>query len=442
MPDNVRVPPQDADAEESLLGAMMLTPQAIDAASEILDGSEFYRESNAKVFRAAVAMRERGDPVDVVTLRDELGGALDNVGGWERLRLIASTVPAAGSAGHYAKIVRDHYTRRSLIRAGGLIANMGWQSEEKPDVLIDQAGQITADLALRRRTGEFRTAAEGMRDAYKALMERAAHGRDVVGLPTGLADLDRLLSGFQGGQLVTLASRPSMGKSALALGICAEAAVVLELPVLLFTMEMSEHEVHQRLLSAFAHVDSQKVRSGKGIEANEWSRLAEAASRIEKAPLYVYDSAFVTAAEIGSSTRRMRAQHPVALVVVDYLQLMATDGKDESRVQEVSRISRSLKVLARELDLPVLALSQLSRAVEQRHDKRPILSDLRESGAIEQDSDVVLFLYRDEYYHPDEFDQQGLAELNVAKQRNGPTGTIRLAFVSRYALFSDLTPER
>jgi replicative DNA helicase len=435
------VPPQNLDAEESVLGAMMLSPGAIAAVSEILssDGREFYRESHAKIYRAALALYAKGEPVDAITLVDEIDerGELEDVGGKVRIHELAALVPAAANSGHYARIVHESATLRGLIHAGGEIARLGWDRPGDTTELVDRAEQILFDLSQERAKGEFTHIEELLKESFERITALYESGADVTGVPSGFRDLDRITSGFQEGNLVIVAARPSMGKSGLALCVAANLAVRASTPVALFTLEMSKSEVTQRLMCSEAKVESQRLRTGK-LAAEDWPRLTAACDKLAKAPIYVDDTGSITMMEIRSKARRLKQRHPnLGLIIVDYLQLMTSGTSAENRVQEVSQISRSLKVLARDLEVPILALSQLSRAVEQRHDKRPILSDLRESGSLEQDSDIVIFIYRDEYYN-DESDQQGLAEVHVAKHRNGPTDTIKLSFLRRYAKFSDL----
>jgi replicative DNA helicase len=435
------VPPQNLDAEESVLGAMMLSPGAIAAVSEILssEGREFYRESHAKIYRGALALYGKGEPVDAITLVDELDerGELEDVGGKVRIHELAALVPAAANAGHYARIVHETATLRGLIRVGGEIARLGWERPGDATELVDQAEQILFDLSQQRAKGEFTHIEQLLKESFERITALYESGADVTGVPSGFRDLDRITSGFQEGNLIIVAARPSMGKSGLALCIAANLAVRAMTPVALFTLEMSKSEVTQRLMCSEAKVESQRLRTGK-LAAEDWPRLTAACDKLAKAPIYVDDTGSITMMEIRSKARRLKQRHPdLGLIIVDYLQLMTSGTTAENRVQEVSQISRSLKVLARDLEVPILALSQLSRAVEQRHDKRPILSDLRESGSLEQDSDIVIFIYRDEYYN-DESDQQGLAEIHVAKHRNGPTDTVKLSFLRRYAKFSDL----
>jgi replicative DNA helicase len=324
-----------------------------------------------------------------------------------------------------------------LIRAGAEIARLGWERPGEATELVDQAEQVVFELSQQRARGEFSHIETLLKESFERITALYESGADVTGVPSGFRDLDRVTSGFQEGNLIIVAARPSMGKSALGLCMAANLAVRNEVPVALFTLEMSKSEVTQRLMCSEAKVESQRLRTGK-LAADDWPRLTAACDKLAKAPIYVDDTGSITMMEIRSKARRLKGKHPdLGLIIVDYLQLMTSGTTVENRVQEVSQISRSLKVLARDLDVPIIALSQLSRAVEQRHDKRPILSDLRESGSLEQDADIVIFIYRDEYYEA-ESDQQGLAEVHVAKHRNGPTDTVKLSFLRRYAKFADL----
>jgi len=434
------VPPQNLEAEESVLGAMMLSPGAIGAVSEVLSAGDFYRGSHGTIYRAALALYAKGEPVDAITLADELEerGELEDVGGRIRIHEIANLVPDAGRAAYYARIVHEMATLRGLIRVGQEITRLGIEREGEAVELVDRAEQALFELSQSRVASEFSHIEDLLKESFERITQLFEAGADVTGVPSGFRDLDHLTSGFQPGNLIVIAARPSMGKSGLALCIAANLAVRNQLPVALFTLEMSKSEVTQRLMCSEAKVESQRLRTGK-LAQEDWPRLTAACDKLAKAPIYVDDTGSITMMEIRSKARRLKTREPgLGLIVVDYLQLMTSGASAENRVQEVSQISRNLKVLARDLDVPILALSQLSRAVEQRHDKRPILSDLRESGSIEQDADLVVFIYRDEYYNPEETDQQGLAEIILAKHRNGPTDTIKLSFLKRFAKFADL----
>jgi replicative DNA helicase len=435
------VPPQNLDAEESVLGAMMLAPGAIAAVSEVLehDGRAFYRESHARIYRAALALYAKGEPVDAITLVDELDerGDLDTVGGREKIHELATLVPASANARHYAQIVRETAILRGLIDAGGRIARLGWERPGEATELVDQAEQILFDLSQERASGEFSHIEQLLKESFERITALYELGADVTGVPSGFRDLDRITSGFQDGNLIIVAARPGMGKSALGLGIAANVAVRHARPVALFTLEMSKAEVTQRMMCSEAKVELHRLRTGR-LASDDWPRLTTACDRLAKAPIYVDDTGSITMLDIRSKVRRLKSKHPdLGLIVVDYLQLMTSGTSAENRVQEVSQISRALKILARDIDIPVVAMSQLSRAVEQRHDKRPILSDLRESGSLEQDADIVCFIYRDDYYNEDSPDP-GVAEVIVGKHRNGPTDKVKLSFISQYAKFADL----
>jgi replicative DNA helicase len=433
-------PPQNLEAEESVLGAMLLSPTAVGTVSEILDASDFYRESHAKMYRAALGLWSKGEPVDAITLANELDerGELEAAGGQSRVAELAALVPSTSNVEHYARIVKEMATLRGLVRAGQEIARLGQDRPGETVDLVDRAEQIVFELAQQRVTGDFTHIETLLKESFERITQLYEAGAEITGIPTGFRELDLVTSGFQPGNLVILASRPSMGKSSLGFCMATNLAVRHEVPVALFTLEMSKAEVTQRMMCSEAKVELQRLRTGR-LAPDDWPRLTTACDRLTKAPVYVDDTGSTTIMEVRSKARRLKAREPsLGLVLVDYLQLMTSGATAENRVQEVSQISRALKVLARDLDVPILAMSQLSRAVEQRHDKRPILSDLRESGSLEQDADLVFFIYRDEYYLGEESDQQGIAEVILAKHRNGPTGTVKLSFLRRYAKFADL----
>jgi replicative DNA helicase len=434
------VPPQNLEAEESVLGAMLLSPGAIGAVSEILDAGDFYRASHGTIYRASLSLYGKGEPVDAITLVDELErrSEIEEVGGRGRIHELAALVPASANAAHYARIVAEMATLRGLVRAGQEIVRLGQDRPGDTTDLVDRAEQLVFELAQQRVTGDFSHIEQLLKESFERITQLYEAGVEITGVPTGFRELDKITSGFQPGNLVIVAARPSMGKSALALCAAANLGVRYELPVALFTLEMSKAEVTQRLMCSEAKVESQRLRTGK-LAADDWPRLTAACDKLMKAPIYVDDTGSITMMELRSKARRLKSREPgLGLIIVDYLQLMRPDHTIESRVQQVGEMSRGLKILARELNVPVIALSQLSRAVESRTDKRPILSDLRESGSIEQDADLVAFVYRDEYYNGEESDQQGLAEVIVAKHRNGPTDSVKLSFLKRYAKFADL----
>lgn len=435
------LPPQNLDAEELVLGAMMLSALAIDTVAEIVRPADFYRDTNAKIYRACLALHNEGKPVDAVTVADfmQSTGDLAEIGGQKRLQEIAALVPATSNVGHYAGIVRGKAVERGLTVVGEQIQRLGFNPDGQDSAgLLESAETLLFDLAQRGARTDFVPLAEAVDDAVRRLVELHEGGQEITGVRSGFADLDRLTSGFQPGNVIVIAGRPSMGKSAFALAIAAQVALRDELPAALFTLEMSRPEIVQRLLSGEALIESQHLRNGR-MDREEWARTMEWSERLSRVPLFIDDNRTIGPTEIRSKARRLKLRYPnLAIIIVDYLQLMARAVSSSERVNEVAQISRSLKILAGELDIPVVVLSQLSRALETRHDRRPILSDLRDSGAIEQDADLVIFLYRDEVYNAEDPEVAGIAEVNLAKHRNGPTDTVKVAFVKRYARFSEL----
>ena len=434
-----RVPPHNLQAEESLLGAMLLSKDAIAAATEICTAEDFYKPSHGHIFDAVTTLYGQGEPADPVTVADELGRAdlLEAVGGPAVLSELQANTPAISNASHYARIIEEHALLRRLIGVAGEIAELGYSVPDDISATIDRAESMVFDLSQHRvadTMADIHALLGLSMDRLEALYER---GEAITGTPTGYVDVDERLSGLQPSSLVVVGARPGCGKTSLALGMAAHAAVEAGKPVLFFSLEMSHHEVTQRLLSAEAKVDATRLRNGKLLEA-DWHKISHAIGRLSEAKLFIDDNPNVNVMEIRSKARRMKSKlGDLGMVVVDYLQLMTGRSSAENRQVEISEISRSLKILARELEVPVVALSQLSRSLEMRADKRPMLADLRESGAIEQDADVVMFIYRDELYNPETADK-GVAEVIVAKHRNGPTGTERLAFLSQYTKFANM----
>jgi len=436
------LPPQNLDAEVSVLGALMMAPNLIAGVSEILRPIHFYRPSHQAIYEAIEGLYGRGEPVDTVTVSEELSnrGGLEEVGGRVFVHSLVSAVPAASNARYYAEIVRENYLLRSLIAVGSEIADMGYRREQGPLDLIDRAEQMVFDIAQNRASGDMVHVKELISESFAELEKIMTEGRRTSGVESGFRRLDDLITGLQPANLIVLAGRPSMGKTAFALDIARNVAVDQNKGVALFSLEMSKSELVQRMMCSEARIDSQKLRHGQ-LQASEWGRLTAACTPLFTAPIFIDDTAAVNLMEIRAKARRLKAREKnLGLVVIDYLQLMVGDAGVENRQQEISRISRGLKILARDLEVPVLALSQLSRQVESRVNKRPMLSDLRESGAIEQDADVVLFIYRDEEYNKDSPDK-GVAEIIVGKQRNGPTGFCKLAFVKSYTRFLDMRAE-
>jgi replicative DNA helicase len=435
-----RTPPQDLDAEQSVLGGMLLSKDAVADVVEVLRATDFYRPAHQLVFDAALDLYGRGEPVDPVTVSAELtrSGQLQRIGGASYLHTLVASVPTAANAAFYARIVAEKAVLRRLVEAGTRIVQLGYSPDSDVDDVVDRA-QAEVYAVTERRTSEDFVRLEDLLNPTLEEIE-AIEGRDgqMHGVPTGFTDLDRLTNGFHSGQMVIIAARPSLGKSTLALDFARAASVRYGLASVLFSLEMSKTEITMRLLSAEARVHLQHMRTGRMTE-EDWGRLARRMGEVASAPIFIDDSPHLTMTEIRAKARRLKQRHDLRLVIVDYLQLMSSPRKVESRQQEVSEISRSLKLLAKELDVPVIALSQLNRNSEQRADKRPQISDLRESGSLEQDADLVILLHREDAYER-ESARAGEADLIVAKHRNGPTDTVTVAFQGHYSRFVDMSP--
>ena len=438
-PPPVRVPPHDLEAEESLLGAMLLSKDAVTTAVEIVAAADFYKPSHSHVFEAICGLFGRGDPADPVTVADELRRAdqLEFVGGAGTLIALQAATPATGNAGRYARIVEELALLRRLVGVGAEISEIGYQVPDDVTAAVDRAESLVYRVAERRITDTTSSIDELLVDAVDQLEMLYNKGDEITGIATGFHDLDRQLSGLQPSDLVVVGGRPGTGKTAWALNVAANAAIIAARPALFFSLEMSKLQLTNRLLCAEGRVDSSRMRSGRLLDS-DWPKITAAMNRIHGAPLHLDDNPMVTVMDIRAKARRLRSTlGDLGLVVVDYIQLMTGRSSAETRQVEVAEISRGLKLLARELECPVLALSQLSRNLEQRADKRPMLSDLRESGAVEQDADVVIFLYRDELYRDDSPDR-GVAEVIVAKHRSGPVGSSKLAFLEAYTRFANM----
>jgi len=433
-----RMPPQSIEAEMAVLGSMLIDNEAVSKAIEILDETAFYRSAYRKIFQAAVKLFEQQENVDMVTVSNELEkmGCLEEVGGPYLLTELVNQVPSAASVEHYAKIVLDKSLLRKLIGVSTEIASEAYEARDDAADLIDIAEQKIFSLSERKLRKGFLPIDPILHDTFEIIHGYDKRKGSVTGIPTGFRELDKLTSGFQNSELIIVAGRPSMGKTAFCLNIARNAAVTYRVPVGVFSLEMSNTQLAMRMLCSEAKVDSHKVRTGT-LPPEQWSRLSNVVGNLSEAPIYIDDSAALSVLEIRAKARRLKAEKDVGLLIIDYLQLVKGPKSSESRQIEISMISQSLKALSKELNVPVVALSQLSRAVESRGgDRKPILSDLRESGAIEQDADVVMFIYRPEVYGPVEF--PGSAEIIIAKQRNGPTGKVELHFHKDYVLFANL----
>src|SRR5215210_4249504 len=442
-----RVPPHDLDAERAVIGAMLVSETAVAAVAERLAADEFYSEVHRIIYGAMMRLYSRGEPIDQLTLTNELRSVneFERVGGRPYVFQIVESVPTAANAGRYAEIVRGKALLRAVIDVGSRITEDAFGEPENVSEALDSAEQLiygVSNRTLREHLAPVSELAPGALEMIQRLYEQEG---EVTGVETGFEDLDRLTTGFHKSDLIILAARPAMGKTAMALNAIWHASGEKKMPVAIFSLEMSKEQLVQRLISQTTRIPAQDLRSGN-VKAEDWPKLVRGVAEVSRAPIWIDDTAGVTLMEIRAKVRRLASQLnvagkvPLSLVVVDYLQLMVGDqarNRAENRQQEIADISRGLKVLARDLDVPVLAIAQLSRAVESRHDKRPLLSDLRDSGAIEQDADMVMFLYRDEYYNPDS-DDKGIAEVIVGKHRNGPTGKIQLAWMEQYTKFASL----
>jgi replicative DNA helicase len=439
-----KVPPQNLEAEESVLSAILLDNSTLLDVLETLEPEDFYRSAHAKMFTAITDLFAKNEPVDLVTLANILKekGQLEEIGGATSLAKLVDTAPLAVNAQHYARIIRDKAALRKLIEHSNAITARCFEDSGDVDDVIDFAEKAVFEIAGNKNKKSFYPLSQIIGHSIDALEERQGNKTLVTGVSTGFSRLDNLTSGFQGSDLIILAARPSMGKTALALNIARNAAIDANTPVAVFSIEMSKEQLSMRLLCAEARIDSSRLRSGF-FSREDWVSLTNAAEVLSDADIYIDDSPDLTAMSIRAKARRLKMDKNLGLVIIDYIQLMKGRSSAERRDLEISEISRGLKALAKELDIPVLALSQLNRKLEERHDKRPQLSDLRESGALEQDADVVAFIYRDEVYNKDENNpNKGIAELLLKKQRNGPTGEIKLAFISTYTRFEDLADDK
>ncbi|AKX92963.1 replicative DNA helicase [Neomoorella thermoacetica] len=435
-----RVPPQSIEAEQSVLGAIMLDREALYAVLETLKVDDFYREAHRMIYRAILDLNERGEAVDLLTVTEELRrrGELEAAGGVAYLTSLTGDVPSVANAGYYARLVAEKAALRSLVQAASQITEMAFSESGSVDQILDEAERLIFEVAGGRHRSGFVPIKNVLLQTFEQLERLSTHKGEVTGVPT-FHDLDRLLSGLQPSDLIICAARPGMGKTSFCLNIAQQVAVKEKLPVAIFSLEMSREQLVQRMLAAEAMVEQQRLRTGYLTE-DDWARLVNAAGILGEAPIYIDDTPAISALEVRAKARRLQSETGLGLVVVDYLQLMQAHRRVDSRQQEIALISRAMKALARELNVPVMVLSQLNRGVEQRQDKRPVMADLLESGAIEADADVIIFLYRPQYYDPDT-DKKGIAEVIVAKHRNGPVGTVEMAFLPEYTKFVDLAPE-
>ena len=436
-----RMPPASVEAEQAVLGAMLLKEGAVTIVAEMLSPEDFYRETHRLVYEAMLEIKERSEPVDIVTLTEQLrkSGNLAKIGGIPAITLIANSVPTAANVQYHAQIVWEKAQLRKLIHTATEIVGTAYEEADPVDTIMDNAERRILGLSGGKGGKDFTGIKDILLETLIQLEKRYENKGSITGLPTGFRDLDQLTAGLQKSDLILVAARPSMGKTAFTLNIAAHVVLRAKEPVAFFSLEMSKEQLVQRMLCAEGRIDSQRLRVGD-LDEEDWGHLIETASRLSAAPLYIDDTPGITAMDLRSKARRLKAEKGLSLIVIDYLQLMQgrTSKSGDNRQQEISEISRSLKALARELDVPVIALSQLSRSVEARQVKRPMLSDLRESGSLEQDADIVMFLYREDYYDP-ETENKNITEVIIAKHRNGPVDTVDLTFLKQFTKFGDLS---
>jgi replicative DNA helicase len=438
QPFSSKLPPQNLEAEQAVLGAILLDNDVLHQVIEVLDASDFYREAHRKIFAGIIELYNKNDPSDLITLTDVLTQKkhLEEVGGPSYLSGLVDNIPTAANALHYAKIVRERSVLRKTIHAATEIINKGYENVEDVDVLLDYAENAIFSISEYQIKPSFYPLRDIIKSSFVTIEKLYEKKELITGVPSGFGDLDHLTSGFQDSDLIIIAGRPSMGKTSFALNIAQYASIEKNVPVAVFSLEMSKEQIAIRMLCSEARIDAHKLRGGF-LSESDWPKLTRAAGALSEAPIFVDDTAGINVLEMRAKSRRLRKDQKLGLIIVDYLQLMREKTHTDSREQEISAISRSLKGLAKELSIPVIALSQLNRRVEERQNKRPQLADLRESGAIEQDADVIIFIYRDEVYR-DDTPEKGVAEIIVGKQRNGPIGTPKLAFIDKYTRFETL----
>ncbi len=431
-----RVPPHNREAEQSVIGAIFLDPQSLITASEILLADDFYQNAHKQIFETMLRLSDQGKAIDVVTVTEELSAKkeIEDVGGLSYLLELANAVPTAANVAHYAKIVEEKALLRRLIRVATKIVEDGYTREDEVEALLGEAEKKMMEVANRKNAGDFKHVKDVLVETFDNIEQLQSQKGDVTGIPTGFRDLDNITAGFQRNDLIIVAARPSVGKTAFALNVAQSVAVQARENVAIFSLEMGAEQLVMRMLCAEGNIDAQVLRTG-ALTTEDWGKLTMAMGSLSNSGIFIDDTPGVRINEIRAKCRRLAQEHGLGMILIDYLQLIQGSGKPgENRQQEVSEISRSLKGLARELKVPVIALSQLSRGVEQRQDKRPMMSDLRESGSIEQDADIVAFLYRDDYYDK-ESESKNMIEIIIAKQRNGPTGTVTLAFKKEFNKF-------
>ncbi|MBF0705001.1 MULTISPECIES: replicative DNA helicase [Bacillales] len=433
-----RTPPQNIEAEQAVIGAVFLEIDALTTATEVLQPEDFYRAAHQKIFSVMIDLSEKGEPVDLVTVTSELQDLkiLEEIGGVSYLSDLANSVPTAANVEYYSKIVEEKSILRRLIRAATDIASDGYAKENEIENLLSEAEKSIMEVSQRKNTGAFISIKDVLVTAYDNIEMLQNSTEDITGIPTGFSELDRMTAGFQRNDLIIVAARPSVGKTAFALNIAQNVATKTDENVAIFSLEMGAEQLVMRMLCAEGNIDAQRLRTG-GLTGDDWQKLTMAMGSLSNAGIYIDDTPGIRVGDIRAKCRRLKQEKGLGMILIDYMQLIRGNGSGENRQQEVSEISRSLKGIARELEVPLISLSQLSRGVESRQDKRPMMSDIRESGSIEQDADIVAFLYRDDYYDK-ESENKNIIEIIIAKQRNGPVGTVELAFVKEYNKFVNL----
>jgi len=438
-----KIPPHDIEAEQAVLGSMLVDKDAVISSIEILKEEDFYRDDNKYIYRSMLYLYDKGLPIDIITVKNDLlsKGILDQVGGLEYISSLTEQVPTTANVEQYIQIVEEKSILRNLIKVANEIIDLGYKSSDSVIDIMDDAERKIFDISQKKNQKGYTSIKDILVDTFSELEELYNNKTSVTGVPTGFTDLDYKTSGLHNSDLILVAARPAMGKSAFVLNIASHAALSAKVPVAIFSLEMSKEQMVNRILCSEALVESSKIRTGK-IEDEDWVKLARALAPLSEAPIYIDDTPGISAMEIRAKCRKLKLEKNIGLVIIDYLQLMQGNGKrNASREQEISEISRSLKILAKEINIPVIALSQLSRGPESRQDHRPMLSDLRESGAIEQDADIVMFIYRDDYYNP-ETEKKNIAEIIIAKHRGGSTGTTELLWLGEYTKFANLDKYR
>jgi len=441
-----RVPPQNLEAEQGVLGSMLLDRDAIARVVEAVRAEDFYRDAHRVIFAAMVDLFERGEPVDLITVTNRLAsmGKIEDVGGATYLASLPNVVPTAANVDYYAGIVLEKSMLRALINAGTHIAALGYEAADDIAALIDHAERLVFGIAARRNIQDFQVIKEILKDSFEKIDKRYQEKGTVTGVPTSFTDLDMMTSGLQPSDMIIVAARPSVGKTTFCVNIAQHAALSQKIPVAIFSLETSKEQLVQRILCAEAQVDNSKLRTGF-LADDDWRKLARAMGVLSEAPIFIDDSATLSVVEMRAKARKLKAEHGLGLIVIDYIQLIQSFRRTENRTQELSEIARNIKSLAKELDVPIIAISQLSRAVEALGQKRPILSHLRESGEIEQVSDLVLFLYREDYYDQEKAqkeNKENICEVIIAKHRNGPIGTVELYFHKEHSRFDNLAKHR